>query len=483
MLEDSVRDAELLERELRHGGISFTARKVDSRADFVEQLNDFDPDLVISDYKLPSFDGMQALGIVRERSQFLPFILVSGYIGEEKAIEALKNGATDFLLKDRLERLVSCVLRALREVEERAEHQRLGERFRLFMESAPNAMVMINSSGLVEMVNGQTEQMFGYSQVEILGQSIEMLFPERFREPHPGPPLAFFAASSSGSAETSSNLFGLRCDAREFPVEIGLHPIETEQGTEVLYIIVDITARRQIEREKDRQRQELEWSNADLEQFASIASHDLNELRRAIGQLAQRDQDDAAPCINPRTAGTLDGLQGQVARLQVLLDGLLVYSRAGLASSSIDDVDIPRLVREIAIAFAPPPGFIVTCVGAMPRLHTFSAPLRVVLEHLIGNGLKHHDRAEGRITVTMRRVNGVAEFRVTDDGPGIEPRFHDRIFVIFQTLAEHTAAGAGGIGLAIARRQVEGHGGRIRVESAPPARGTTFIFTWLETPR
>jgi PAS domain S-box-containing protein len=480
MLEDSVRDAELLERELRQGKISFSVRKVDTRKDFIEQLNEFEPDIVISDYKLPTFDGKQALGIVRERSALLPFILVSGYIGEEKATEALKNGATDFILKDRIGRLVPCVHRALREVQERLEHQRLGERFGLFVESSPTAMVMINPNRLIEMVNGQTERMFGFSREELFGRPIDVLFPERFREHHPGPPLSFFATRSPGSPEAPGDLFGRRFDATEFPVEIELNPIETGEGIEILYVIVDISARRDIEREKDRQRHELERSNADLEEFANIASHDLKAPLRAIGHLAQWIREDIAQTASQETSENLDLLQGRVTRLQTLLDGLLAYSRIGRVDSPVEDVDIPHLVREIALMLSPPPGFVVTCVGPMPPIRTHRAPIRVVLENLIGNGLKHHDRTDGRITVSMHPVNGVMEFRITDDGPGIEPRFHDRIFVIFQTLESRDDVEASGIGLAIVKRQVEGHGGRIRVESSPPARGTAFVFTWME---
>jgi PAS domain S-box-containing protein len=483
MLEDSVRDAELLERELRQSSISFTAHKVDTRDDFVEQLNVFEPDLIIADYKLPQFDGMQALQIVRERSPLLPFILVSGYIGEERAIEALKKGATDFILKDRLGRLVSCVQRALREADERAEHHRLGQRFLLFVESAPNAMVMVNASREIEMINGQTEQMFGFPRAELLGRSIEVLFPERFREPHFGPPLSFFATYSPGSPEAPGDLFGLRRNATEFPVELELNPMETGEGTEFLYVIVDISARRQIEQEKDRQRQELVRSNADLEDFAYIASHDLKAPLRAIGHLAEWIQEDIALTASPETAQNLDLLQGRVSRLQMLLDGLLAYSRIGRVDSPIEDVDIPHLVRDIANLLAPGPGFVVTCVGLFPLIRTRYAPIRLVLENLIGNGLKHHDHAEGRITVSARRQSdGTMEFRVADDGPGIAPRFHDRIFVIFQTLAGRDEVEASGIGLAIVKRQVEGHGGRIRVESAPPVRGSTFVFTWNEAP-
>ena len=103
-----------------------------------------------------------------------------------------------------------------------------------------------------------------------------------------------------------------------------------------------------------------------------------------------------------------------------------------------------------------------------------------MLENLISNALKHHDRDTGHVTVSMRRVDGEAEFRVADDGPGIAPKFHDRIFVIFQTLARRDEVETSGIGLAIVKKRVTDNGGRIRVESAPPARGTTFVFTWKE---
>jgi PAS domain S-box-containing protein len=480
ILEDSARDAELLERELRRGGLSFDTRKVDSRETFIQQLGAFEPDLVISDYLLPSFDGLRALEIVRERSSLLPFILVSGHVGEERATEALKMGATDFILKDRVGRLVPCVQRALREVTERTLRQRLEERFQVFVESAPNAMAMIDAGGQIEMVNAQTEQMFGFTRAELHGQSIEMLFPERFHALHPGPRSSFLAAPLPGSLGASGDLFGLRCDGSEFPVEIGLNPIETTDGILVLAVIVDISPRRQIEREKDQQRLELERSNADLEEFAYVASHDLKAPLRAIGHLAQWIREDIELTASAETSENLNLLQGRVARLQMLLDGLLAYSRIGRVNSPIENVDIPLLVRDIAVMLSPPVGFVITCEGPMPAIRTHRAPMRVVLENLIANALKHHDRKEGRIVVSMHTADGMAEFRVSDDGPGILPRFHERIFVIFQTLVGRDEVEASGIGLAIVKKQVEGHGGRIRLESNPPARGATFIFTWKE---
>ena len=167
----------------------------------------------------------------------------------------------------------------------------------------------------------------------------------------------------------------------------------------------------------------------------------------------------------------------------MLLDGLLAYSRVGHTHSDVEDVDITEVVQDIVAMLAPPPGFVIACEGPTAVIRTHRMPIRVVLENLIGNGLKHHDRNEGRIAVSMRWIEGATEFRVTDDGPGIEPRFHDRIFTIFQTLPARDDVASSGIGLAIVKKKVLAYGGRIWIESAPPARGSTFAFTWKEATR
>jgi signal transduction histidine kinase len=156
------------------------------------------------------------------------------------------------------------------------------------------------------------------------------------------------------------------------------------------------------------------------------------------------------------------------------------YSRVGQIEKAIEDVAVADVVSNIVAMQAPPPGFAITYEGEEPTLRTHPVALQVVLANLISNSLKHHDRDQGCITVRTRRVDGLAEFRVSDDGPGIPEQFHRRIFEIFQTLQSRDDRESSGIGLAIVKRKVESHGGRIWIESAPPARGTSFVFTWQE---
>ncbi|WP_158922726.1 response regulator [Acidisphaera sp. S103] len=212
-----------------------------------------------------------------------------------------------------------------------------------------------------------------------------------------------------------------------------------------------------------------------------VASHDLKAPLLAIMHLAQWIGEDIGPAMSPETVEHLGLLRRRVARLQMLMDGLLAYLHVGSVDCFVEDVDIAELVNDIVAMLAPSPGFVVTYDGSLTMLRTYRRPIRVILENLIGNALKHHDRAEGRVVILARLAAGVAEFRVSDDGPGISPRFHDRIFVIFQTLAGRDDLESCGIGLAMVKKIVESHGGHVQVESAPPARGTTFVFTWQVT--
>jgi PAS domain S-box-containing protein len=355
------------------------------------------------------------------------------------------------------------------------------DRFARVVEASPTALVLAGRSGQIEMVNGQAERMFGYDRAALHGQPLELLLPPRFRDRHVGLRTGFFTAMSPRMMGEGRDLFGLRKDGTEFRLEIGLNPIDIDGEPMVLAGIIDVTARHEIELEKEQQRAELARSNADLEEFAYAASHDLKAPLRAISHLVQWITDDIEATANPDTLENIKLLQGRVARMQMLLDGLLAYSRVGHTHMTVEDVDIGDVVREVVAMLAPPPGFVIACEGTMPMIRTHRVPIQVVLENLIGNALKHHDRAEGHITVNVQPIDGATEFRVTDDGPGIAKQFHDRIFLMFQTLASRDDVESSGIGLTIVKKKVQTHGGRIWIESAPPVRGTTFAFTWKES--
>jgi PAS domain S-box-containing protein len=366
-------------------------------------------------------------------------------------------------------------------------------RFALVVEAAPIALILAGPDGRIEVVNRQAERIFGYDRKDLLGQTLEMLMPARFRLGHVALRDGFIADGSSSQMGRQMGcqmgreigglpgpLFGLRKDGTEFPVEIGISSADSNGEPMLLASVIDITVRDRIERDKEKHRAELSHSNSELEEFAYAASHDLKAPLRAISHLVEWIGEDIGAAASAETIENLKLLRGRSLRLQLLLDGLLAFSRVGSIKAEPEDVDIAKVVREVIAELSPPPGFEVGCVGKMGILRAPRTAILVVLRNLISNGLIHHDRTEGRITVSMRRMKGGAEFRVTDDGPGILARFHERIFVIFQTLESRDDVESSGIGLAIVKKKVEGHGGRIWVESAPPARGTTIAFTWKE---
>ena len=236
--------------------------------------------------------------------------------------------------------------------------------------------------------------------------------------------------------------------------------------------------RRVHQRELEEQHRELERSNADLEEFAYAASHDLQAPLRAIGNLAQWIDDDVRAEASAETLENLGLLRGRVVRLQTLIRGLLAYARMGRTMVEAEDLDVAAVVRDVVNILEPRPNFVIACEGEMFAIRTYRAPFELVMKNLIGNALQHHDRAEGRVSVSMRLIGDMAEIRVSDDGPGIDEQFHEKIFVVFATINSRDDSESSGIGLAMVKKAVMNNGGRIWVESAPPVRGTTFVFTW-----
>jgi signal transduction histidine kinase len=230
--------------------------------------------------------------------------------------------------------------------------------------------------------------------------------------------------------------------------------------------------------DRERQAQELVRLNTDLEQFAYVASHDLKAPLHAIAQLAEWIAEDIRPVANPETLGNLHLMQQRAARLQTLIASLLRYARTGHAKAVSETISIEELVGSIVASIAPPAGFNVRFQGEAPTIHAQRPPLEHVLRNLIANGIEHHDRDHGEIIVSMRIIDGVAEFRVADDGPGIDPQFHKSIFMIFKTLQSRDEHETSGIGLSIVQKTVERVGGKVWVDSAPPRRGSAFVFTW-----
>jgi len=224
---------------------------------------------------------------------------------------------------------------------------------------------------------------------------------------------------------------------------------------------------------------ELERANRDLEEFASVISHDLKAPLRGVhyyvgdleAALAGGNAGEARQCLT-RVAN-------QVRRMSEMLNGLLAYSRVGRKNEMVERVDLRALALEIAGAIASPPGFVIDVAEGWPVIDTLRAPFDLVLRNLVENAVKHHDRPIGRVEISAVDNGMSVMLAVADDGPGIPPEWHEAIFQPFRRIGSDDAVEGSGIGLALVKKTVEMVGGRVEVESRPGARrGTIFRVAW-----
>lgn len=246
-----------------------------------------------------------------------------------------------------------------------------------------------------------------------------------------------------------------------------------------------VLARRDVERKADelaRLARELEQSNRELDQFAYVASHDLKAPLRGIANLTQWIEEDLGDRVDGESKEHMQLLQGRVHRMEALIDGILAYSRAGRVRANPERVDVGSLLAEVVELLDPPETTTIVIGPDMPTMETERVPLQQVFMNLVGNAVKHANHPGARVEISVRDDGAAHEFRVADNGPGIAPQYHEKIWQIFQTLVPRDKVENTGIGLSVVRKLVEARGGRTWVES-DVGKGARFYFTWPKRPR
>jgi PAS domain S-box-containing protein len=225
----------------------------------------------------------------------------------------------------------------------------------------------------------------------------------------------------------------------------------------------------------------LEKRNVELDQFAYLVSHDLKAPLRAIANLSQWLEEDLEAHLTEDTRHQMELMRTRVHRMEALINGLLQYSRVGRLRTAMEPVDVEALLAEVIDSLAPPPTFTVKVMPGMPTLITERLPLEQVFANLISNGIKHNHRPDGQIVISVEDQTDFYEFAVADNGPGIPPEFHEKVFVMFQTLQARDTVENTGVGLAIVKKIIEDQGGTISLKSERD-QGATFRFTWAKQP-
>jgi PAS domain S-box-containing protein len=370
--------------------------------------------------------------------------------------------------------------RLQREVE--AERGRLAEIFR----RAPAFIATLRGPDHVfETTNPLYQQLVGGR--DIIGKSVREALPEVVEQG--------FIGLLDGVYRTGEPFVGLETpivlqsgadgSAAEHFLNFIYQPVRDPDGgiTGIFVHAVDVSeqvrSRQAVEQKAEelaRVARALETSNRELDQFAYVASHDLKAPLRGIANLSEWIEDDLADRFTEESHEHMRLLRGRVHRMEALIDGILQYSRAGRTQNEPERVDTAGLLDDIVDLLAPPEGVEIVVHPGMPVLTTERLPLQQVFLNLVGNAVKYGGPAT-RVDVSARGADGVCEFTVRDDGPGIAAQYHERIFTMFQTLEARDKVEGTGIGLSIVKKMVESRGGRVWVESAP-GEGAAFRFTW-----
>ena len=224
----------------------------------------------------------------------------------------------------------------------------------------------------------------------------------------------------------------------------------------------------------------LDKNIKELNQFAYVVSHDLKAPLRGIDNITKWAEEDYAHELTPGMKKSIDLIKGRTHRLENMINGLLEYARIGIVKKNYEEVDVKVILNELCDLLVPP-AFSVHYLSPLPKLVTEKLRLEQVFSNLLSNAVKHHQQPKGNISIDCKELASYYEFSVSDDGPGIQAEYHEKIFVIFQTLKERDAFESTGAGLAIVKKIIEEQQASISVESKPE-QGTTIKFTWPKKP-
>ena len=533
IIDDSVVDREVYRRYLsQQATVNYKIVEAECGEDGLEIIENFQPDLILLDYLLPDFNGLEFIAELKAQTNKIPpIIMLTGQGNEVVAVKAMKSGVKDYLVKGKLtsDSLVISVKNVLQQhhlqsllTKNKQQQQLIAEtalrirqsldlsailntavkevrlllncdrvvvyRFAADMsgdvvaESVKSAWkkslgekvidTCFQNKGAARYKRGETWAVGNIYQSKLSDCHIKLL--EKFQVKANAVVPILLASSSLES--NSSGLWGLliahQCnqirhwedDDIELLDKLAVHLAIAIQQAELLgNLKSELNTRKKLE--------------AELDCFAYVTSHDLKAPLRAIANLATWLGEDLEGEIPEENQHQLQLMQSRVRRMEGLIQGLLEYSRVGCKGNSATIVNVADLLNQVIDSLSPPPGFAIAIAPNMPVFKTDPLQLEQVFSNLISNALRYHHQDSGKIEISFKDQGEFYEFAVIDDGMGIDPQYHERIFTIFQTLQARDTIESTGIGLSIVKKLLEERGDSIRVESQL-GEGATFCFTW-----
>jgi PAS domain S-box-containing protein len=495
MVEDEAHDASLVEHALRDGGFDFAFKRVDTEEGFLKEIQTFHPSVILSDHGLPAFDGFAALAIAQSKVPDVPFIFVTGSLGEEMAINALKTGATDFVLKHHLATLPPAVHRALRQADFRIQRRQAQEaletseeKYRSLVELSPDALFVVQNDEHIAFINSAGVKLLGAAGPEkLIGKPVrEIIHPSSWKSVQQRMAQMFEEGKPTPFRERKM----VRLDGSTVDVEIAAAPLTFHGKPAAQAIAHDITARKRSEEEirrlnidlerRVRERTaELETANKELEAFSYSVSHDLRAPLRHIEGFVEILVANKSSGLDEESTQHLETIAEASKKMGRLIDDLLTFSRTARAELNKLKFPFGDLVRATIrdLQHEAVNRRVEWSVGELPEVDADPALLRQVMLNLISNALKYtRTRKVARIEVGNQSNGQENVFFVADNGVGFDPRYAHKLFGVFQRLHRAADFEGTGIGLANVRRIINRHGGRTWAEGQLE-KGAKFYFS------
>ena len=330
---------------------------------------------------------------------------------------------------------------------------------------------------IIIFANTASQNVLGYTPEELIGQTPRLLQGEKTDKVK----LAALKKSLKNNQSFSTELINYAKDGSEYWIDINIVPVKDQHGNTSHFAAIerDITDNKAAIFERERLIKALEKSNSELDEFAYVASHDLKAPLRVIENISHWLEEDLGDRLDDESRENLLLLRSRIQRMERLLEDLLEYSRIGrkLDENYEEMLTGDTLIKDITLLIAMPDGFTINASAEFLQLKVNKMPLQLILLNLISNAIKHRDKETGVIEVDVKAQENQYLFTVKDDGPGIAPIYHQKIFKMLQTLKPRDRVEGSGMGLAIVRKHIELFGGTIEVASEE-GKGCTFIFTW-----